>query len=116
MNNNNIVRYKESSVVWDSQTHTRICFKFEPLTLGPRFHRVKDFYYPPLRNSTKDTNLNPLYKRRHKANYLYTRDGHKASSSTQEGTTNPRHKPKKIRVHHLVTTKITNNTFHTTRS
>ena len=99
-----------------ANANTRICFEIRPPSSTSSSSPREGFSLSPLRNSTKNTNLNSLPKRRHKANDLYTRDGHKANSSTQEGSTKLRYKAKKkIRVQHLVITKITNNTSHNTR-
>jgi len=78
-----------------ANTNTRICYEVRaPSSTSPPSPH-EGFLLSPLMNFTKDTNQNFLHKRRHKANDLYTRDGNKANSFTQVGSTKLRHKAKK---------------------
>ena len=96
---------------------TRICYEVRASSFTSLPLPHEGFLLSPQRNSTENTSLNSLHKRRHKTNDLYTKDGHKTNSSTQDGSTKLWHKAKKkIKLQHFVFTKITNNTSHNIKS
>ena len=103
----------------DRQTQTQgYVSRFEPFSLRSRLHSVKDFHY--LHKRTPQRIQTPIFYTRggtklmHKANFLYTKGGHKAN--THKRRTQAKAQSQKEKLEHLVIIKIINKKSHNIRS